>query len=164
MYEARERLTPEQAKERIKHYCAYAERCHSQVREKLFSFGLNSRDIDPIMATLIEEGYLDEERFARQFAGGHFRTKGWGRVKIAHALKAKGVSEYCIKRGLEEIEEEDHHALLTKLASQKWKSLKGQPPAHRWAKTRLFLLQRGFDPSLVLQVLRLLQKNGEAEI
>ena len=158
MYEKRERLTPEQARERIRHYCAYAERCHSEVRDRLFSFGLHPADIDPIMAMLIEEGYLDEERYARQFAGGHFRMKGWGRQKIIFALKAKGLSEYCIKTGLREIDEDAYQALLEKLAGQKWQTLRGNLPAQKWAKTRQFLLQRGFESHLVLQVLKGLEK------
>jgi regulatory protein len=148
------RLTPGQAREKIKHFCGYSERCHSDVKEKLYHYGLNTREVDEIVAHLIEEGYLDEERFAVQFAGGHFRLKQWGRVKIIHALRAKGISDYCIKKGLKEIDENAYLALLQKLARQKWESTRGQIPASRWAKTRQFLLQRGFEANLVLGVLR----------
>ncbi len=152
-----QKLTPGQAKEKIKHYCGYSERCHSEVKEKLYGYGLNSREVDEIVSYLIEEGYINEERYAIQFAGGHFRLKQWGRVKIIHALRAKGISDYCIKKGLKEIDEDIYEVLLAKLATQKWDSIRGQLPASRWAKTRQFLLQRGFESHLVLEALKNLQ-------
>jgi regulatory protein len=157
MEERREKLTPAQAKEKLKGYCAYSERCHSEVKEKLYNYGLNTREVDEIVSFLIEEGYIEEERYAKQFAGGHFRLKHWGRVKIIHALRSKGISDYCIKKGLLEIDEDDYAALLQKLADQKWAGTRGQVPASRWAKTRQFLLQRGFESSLVLETLKNLQ-------
>jgi regulatory protein len=158
MEEKPPRLTPGQAREKVKHYCGYSERCHSEVKEKLYNYGLNTREVDEIIAHLIEEGYLDEERFAVQFAGGHFRLKQWGRVKIIHALRGRAISDYCIKKGLKEIDEDAYIALLEKLARQKWDSTRGQMPASRWAKTRQFLLQRGFEGNLVLGVLRKLNE------
>ncbi|MCU0373752.1 MAG: RecX family transcriptional regulator [Chitinophagaceae bacterium] len=159
--EEKERLTPMQAAERIRHYCAYAERCHQDVRNRLYQFGLNSAEIDQIIAGLIEENFLNEERFAMQYAGGHFRQKGWGRVKIKVALRQKGVSDYCIKLALRQIEEEAYQQLLEKLARQKWQQVRTGTPAQRWQKTRLFLLQRGFEPDLVQQQLKAL--GGPAE-
>ncbi len=159
MDEQRQKLTPEQAKEKLKGYCAYSERCQSEVREKLYNFGLNSREVDEIVSYLIEEGYINEERFAIQYAGGHFRMKQWGRIKIMHALRSKGISDYCIKKGLREIDEDDYGALLQKLGTQKWNSTRGQLPASRWAKTRQFLLQKGFESSLVLDLLKQFQRS-----
>jgi regulatory protein len=86
--------------------------------------GVWKRDHDEIIATLIEENYLNEERFAIAYAGGKFRIKGWGRVKIKYELKQKQVSEYCIKKALNQIDETDYVATLTKLASEKYQSLK----------------------------------------
>src|SRR5580704_3396141 len=93
-------LSPEQALQKARHYCGYQERCHQEVKEKLYSFGLRERDVDQALATLVEENYLNEERFAIQFAGGHFRLKQWGRVRIRYTLKQKQVSDYCIKKAL----------------------------------------------------------------
>lgn len=153
----RERLTPMQAAEKIKHYCAYAERCHSEVMGRLYEYGLSIRDAEPIIAALIEENYLNEERNAIQYAGGHFRLKGWGRVKILHALRGKNISAYCIQKAMAQIDEDAYTALLHKLARQKWTSLRGTAPAARWAKTRMYLLQRGFESHLVLQALQQLR-------
>jgi regulatory protein len=158
MEQKQQSLTPGQAREKLKHYCGYSERCHSEVKEKLYSYGLNTREVDEITSFLIEENYLNEERYAIQFAGGHFRLKQWGRVKIIHALRARQVSDYCIKKGLKEIDEDEYEALLHKLATQKWQSTRGQLPAARWAKTRQFLLQRGFESNLVLAELRKMEK------
>jgi len=159
MEEKKQHLTPLQAKEKIKHYCAWSERSHSDVRNKLFNYGLRAHELEPIISYLIEENYLSEERYAVQFAGGHFRLKKWGKVKIVQALRMKGVSDYCIKKGLREIEEDAYEALLNKLAIQKWQETKGQKPISRWNKTRQFLLQRGFEPQLILPVLRKLQED-----
>ena len=154
MEQFRQKLTPLQAKEKLKSWCAYSERCQSEVREKLFGFGLNAKETEDIVAFLIEDGFVDEERYARQYAGGHFRLKQWGRVKIKYALRVKGISDYCIKKGMSEIDEDDYRKLLSKLAGQKWQSTRGNPPATRWAKTRQFLLQRGFESDMVLAELK----------
>ncbi|MBP6234345.1 MAG: RecX family transcriptional regulator, partial [Chitinophagaceae bacterium] len=93
-------LTKEQALQKLKHYCAYQERCHSEVKEKLYQLGVWKKEHDEIIASLIEENYLNEERFAVAYAGGHFRIKQWGRIKIKYELKQKQVSEYSIKKAL----------------------------------------------------------------
>ena len=119
-------FTPDQALPKAKHYCAYQERCHSEVKEKLYSFGLNKKEVEQILSQLIEENYLNEERFAMQFAGGRFRIKQWGRVKIKYELKQKQVSEYCIKKALAAIDERDYQKTLQKLFDAKLKTLKSE--------------------------------------
>lgn len=120
------RLSKEQALPKIKQYCAYQERCHSEVKEKLYTFGLYKNDVDQLMAQLIGENYLNEERFAIQYAGGKFRMNQWGRMKIKHSLRQKHVSEYSIKKALQEIRENDYKKTLQKLATQKLKTLKNE--------------------------------------
>ena len=93
------RIGKEQAIQRIRHYCAYQERAQQEVRDKLYELGMTMDEVEEIMSDLIAENFLNEERFATQFAGGHFRIKGWGRVKIQHALQQKRVSKYNIKLG-----------------------------------------------------------------
>jgi regulatory protein len=152
-------VTKEQALQKIKHYCSYQERCHKEVKEKLYGFGLWKKDVEALISQLIEENYLNEERFAQLFAGGKFRMKQWGRVKIRYELKQKQVSEYCIKKGLKEISEDDYNKTLEKLAAAKWKALKGERNIHvKKGKTMNFLLQRGFEPALAGEVVSLLQK------
>ena len=120
----KKQLTPEQALQKLKHYCAYQERCHSEVKEKLYTLGIWKKEHDAIIATLIEEGYLNEERFAIAFAGGKFRVKQWGKVKIKYELKQKQVSDYSIKKALKEIKDEEYMSVLKKLAEEKKDFLK----------------------------------------
>lgn len=142
-------LTKEQALQKLKQYCAYQERCHREVKEKLYALGVWKRDHDEIIATLIEENYLNEERFAIAYAGGKFRIKGWGRIKIKYELKQKQVSEYCIKKALKQIDESDYIAKLTKLATEKYQSLKGEQYLIRKKKTIDYLVGRGFELDLI---------------
>jgi regulatory protein len=102
----------EEALQKAKHYCAYQERCHSEVKEKLYSLGMNKKEVDELLSELISDNYLNEERFAILFAGGKFRIKQWGRIKIKYALKQKQVSEYCIKKALAAIYERDYNKTL----------------------------------------------------
>lgn len=150
------KLSPEQALQKARHYCGYQERSHGEVREKLYGFGLYKNQVESLLATLIEEDYLNEERFAKQYAGGHFRQKQWGRVKIRQGLLARRVSAYNIKRAMQEIDEEEYLAVLHRLAAKKWASVKGVGTNRytRLAKTTSFLLQRGFEPDLVRQSLQ----------
>lgn len=146
-------LTPELAYPKIKHYCAYSERCHCEVREKLFGMGLVKKDVEILLSRLIEEDRLNEERFAILFAGGHFRQKKWGKAKIVYALRQKKVSEQNIKRGLKEIVEKDYLLSLEKLAATKWKSLEGEQYLSREAKTNAYLLQKGYERPAIQQVI-----------
>lgn len=146
-------MTKEQALQKIKHYCGYQERCHAEVKSKLYSFGLWKKDVESIVSQLIEENYLNEERFAQMFAGGHFRLKQWGRVKIKHELKQKMVSEYCIKKGLKEIDEADYRKTILKLFEKKWKALKGEKNIFiKKTKATNYLLQKGYESALINEV------------
>ena len=142
-------LTKEQALQKLKHYCTYQERCHSEVKEKLYNLGVWKKDHDEIISTLIEENYLNEERFAIAFAGGKWRVKQWGRVKIKYELKQKQVTEYCIKKALQQISEEEYLAVLKKLADEKYASLKAEQYLVRKKKTMDFLIGKGFEIDLV---------------
>ncbi len=142
-------LTNEQALQKLKHFCAYQERCHSEVKEKLYNIGVWKKDQDQIIATLIEENYLNEERFAIAYAGGRFRIKKWGRVKIKYELKQKQVSEYSIKKALKQIEEDEYLKVLNKLAKAKYALLKNEQYLVRKKKTMDYLMVRGFEMDLV---------------
>jgi len=147
-------LTKQQAFQKIKQYCAYQERCHTEVREKLYSVGLNIKDAEQIISQLIEENYLNEERFAKQYAGGKFRMKQWGKLKIKHALKQKQVSGYSIKKALSEINDEDYQKTLNKLTEEKLKVLRGEKNIFiKKRKLYDYLLQKGYEGELVRDIL-----------
>ena len=147
--------TPLQALPKIQHFCAYQERCHAEVIDKLYSFGLNKKDIDQIVAQLIEDNYLNEERFARSFVNDKFRFNKWGRKKIEYQLKAKKVSAYNIKSGMKAIDEDDYLKLLEKEANNKLESLhKEKNVRTKNAKVFQYLLGRGFESNLISEVLK----------
>lgn len=149
----KKQLTKEQALQKLKHFCGYQERCHAEVHEKLYDLGIKKRERDEIVAMLIEEGYLNEERFAITFAGGKFRVKQWGRVKIRHELKQKQVSDYCIKKALQQIDQADYETVLKKLAAKKMAALKPEQPLARKKKLLDYLLQKGFEPDLATRTI-----------
>lgn len=151
----KQNLTKEQALQKARQYCGYQERCHSEVKEKLYSFGLWKKDVEEAISSLIEENYLNEERFAIQFAGGRFRMKKWGRVKIRYELKQKQVGEYCIKKALGEIAEEDYMGTLAKLGAEKWETLKEERSIPlRKRKLQDYLLQKGYESGLIAEMIK----------
>ena len=143
----------EKALQKIKHYCAYQERNHRETKEKLYSFGLYKNEVEQLLSQLVEENYLNEERFAIAFAGGRFRIKHWGRVKIKYELKQKNVSEYCIKIALKAIDEKDYQKKLHQLAEAKLKLLKSEKNSFiKKHKLQQYLLQKGFESSLISSI------------
>ena len=155
------RLTPDQAFQKLKHYCAYQERSHDEVKQKLYGFGLHRQEVEETISTLIEENYLNEERFAIAFAGGRFRSKQWGKIKIEYELKQKKVSPYCIKKALNDIDDDAYLKTLQQLSRKKWNSLKapGATDYVKSSKTTTYLLQRGFERQLIAQAIASLKQS-----
>jgi regulatory protein len=145
----KKQLTPEQALQKLKQFCAYQERCHAEVVDKLYQLGVWKKEHDAIIATLIEENYLNEERFALAYAGGKYRMKQWGRVKIKYELKQKQVSNYSINKALKQFDEEEYRQTLQKLANDKYALLKGEQYLVRKKKTMDYLIQRGYETDLI---------------
>jgi regulatory protein len=147
------KLTPGQALQKLRHYCAYQERCHSEARDKAYGYGLRKTDVEELISSLIQDDYLNEERFAIQFAGGRFRMKQWGRVKIRYELKMKQISDYCIKKALKEIPDDDYEATLQKLAEDKKRTLKSEKNIFiKKRKLQDYLRQKGFESDLIAGV------------
>lgn len=147
-------FTPQQALQKIKQFCSYQERCHSEVKDKLYSYGLNTSDVENITATIIQENYLNEERFAKLYAGGKFRIKQWGKIKIKYELKYKQISAYNIKKALLEIEDD---AYLNTLQQQAKKYFTNQTKGLlilRHLKTKKYLMQKGFETDLINDVIK----------
>ena len=143
-------FTPQQSIPKIKQYCAYQERCHKEVAEKLYSFGLNREEINEILSLLINENYLNEERFAIHYAGGKFRMKQWGKNKIKQSLKFKQVSEYCIRKALQQIDDVDYRKTFWKLADTKLNMIKSEKNIFiKKRKLQDYLLQKGYESELI---------------
>ena len=150
----KKRFTKEQALQKIRHYTAYQERCHQEVKDKLYSFGLYSKEVDSILASLIEDNYLNEERFAQMYAGGKFRMLQWGRIRIRYELKQKKVSEYCIRKALQAIPEEDYIGTLNKIAAKKWTLLATEKNRFsKKSKAMDYLLRKGYERELARSVI-----------
>ncbi|MBK9254822.1 MAG: RecX family transcriptional regulator [Saprospiraceae bacterium] len=134
-------------------YCAYQERCHSEVRSKLLENGVFGDLLEEIIAELITDGYLNEERFARSYVRGKFRMKQWGRMKIINELKMRRISDYCIKAGLSEINEDEYRETLDKILKSKLNIIKSNNKPLLKKKAVDYALSRGFEYNLILTLL-----------
>lgn len=134
----------------IVHYCKYQERCHSEARNKLYELGFTSVSVEEQISLLIQADILNEERFARAYARGKWRMKQWGKQKIIYQLRQKKISEYCIRKGLSEIDEVEYEQVLDELAAKKTAELKSEKNIFtKRAKIYRFLAQKGFESDLV---------------
>ena len=138
-------LTPEDALGKAMKYCAYQERCHEEVRSKLLKLGMRGAELENIMSRLIQLDFLNEERFAKTYAGSKFRQMGWGKKRIVLELKKRKISEYCINQALKEIPDAGYTKTLKALAEKKWKTTVGLHPAKRKNKVVSYLVGRGYD-------------------
>jgi regulatory protein len=143
--------TVEQALEQMRHFCAYQERCHGEVRARLARSPLVPEEVEEVVSRLIGEDFLNEERFAVALAGGKFRMLQWGRVRIRHELKRRGVSDANIRKGLSAIDEDDYLRVMERLAEQRWVSSVGRKGDLFDRRRRLaaYLLQKGFESDRV---------------
>lgn len=140
------------AKIKIAKYCAYQERAHYEVEQKLYTYGLYSDQVQELLAWLITENYLNEERFAIAYAGGKFRLKKWGRIKIEQNLHQKRVSEYSINKALSQIEEATYISTLEDLIKAKWKITKANNVYELRNKIARSVISKGFEPEKVWEL------------
>jgi len=150
----KKKYTPEIAFQKIAKWCAYQERSQQEARDKLYDYGLYSKDVELLISRLITDNFLNEERFAIAFAGGKFRQLGWGRIKIKAAMKQKKVSEYCMKKGLCSIAEGDYQKKLLKVIEKRQKEEKEKNKAKRNYKLAQYAMSRGYEPDLVWDCLK----------
>lgn len=133
-------------------FCAYQERTHKEVRQRLAELDVIGDESEAIITWLIENNYLNEERFARIFAGSKFRQKKWGRIKIRQELKMRGVSDYCLKAGMSEIDGDDYMVTLQEIIEKKSRDIKDSNKLIIKQKLVKFALSRGFENDLVFDV------------
>jgi regulatory protein len=140
---------------KMQSWCAYQERCQQDTRNKLYELGLWPEAIENIIVKLIEDNFLNEERFAIQFAKGKFNIKKWGRIKIKQELKQKRVSDYCLKKALQQIDEEVYITTLTKVIATKKRLLSEKNPIKLKFKLATFAISKGYERDLVFDVLNM---------
>lgn len=143
--------TLNEATKKLEGYCAYQERCHKEVTTKLREMRMIPEAIDQIVTHLIQENYLNEERFSRAYARGKFNIKKWGRNRIVNELKFRGISKYNIKSALQEIDDDDYFTTLDKLAKKRVLQIKETNLQKRRKKLADYLLYRGWESHLVYE-------------
>jgi regulatory protein len=148
------KITVAEALGKIQRYCAYQERAHQEVKYKLHSYGLSSDEVDEIISRLITDNFVNEERFAKAFAGGKFRIKKWGRNKIEHELESLGLTKNCISRGLKEIDPSDYTKALRALLNKKAQEISEENPYAKRNKVARFAIAKGYEPELVWEIVK----------
>ena len=141
--------TVKEATKKLESYCAYQDRCHKEVVTKLREMKMIPEAIDQIASHLIQENYLNEERFAKSFARGKFRIKKWGRNRIVNELKLRAISKYNIKTALAEINDKDYYETFDNLAKKRLEAIKETNIQKRKRKLADYLLYRGWESHLV---------------
>jgi regulatory protein len=134
-------------------YCSYQERCINDVNHKLREWNVKSEVAEKIINQLVDDDFINEERFAQNFAGSKFRIKKWGKNKIIYELKRKGIPDLIIQIGLEEIEDTEYLHAIKELLSKKSFTLREQDPLKRKHKLARYAISKGYRSSLVWDVL-----------
>ncbi len=150
----KKKYSPTEALAKILRYCAYQERSHKEVKTKLYGYGLYASQVDEIISQLITDGFLNEERFAKAFAGGKFRIKKWGRMKIKNELEFLGLTKNCIQSGLKEIEPSDYTKTLKNLIKKKSALIKEENLFKKRDKVARFVIAKGYEPEMVWEYVR----------
>jgi regulatory protein len=148
-----------EALEKLRHYCAYQERCHKEVKDKLYSMQMIPQAVEQIVGTLVTENYLNESRFAQQFAHGKFSIKHWGKLRITRELKARNISDYDIRKALLGIDAEAYETKIVDISRKKWNQLDGISPQQKKQKLFQYLAYRGWETERIYDQLDQLSEN-----
>ncbi|MDT8414970.1 MAG: regulatory protein RecX [Flavobacteriaceae bacterium] len=151
--------TVDEAKKLMERYCLYRERNHQEVIQKLKSLGMIALARNQILEHLIQEGYLSETRFAESYARGKFLINKWGKNKIRLALKQKNISDYNLKKALEEIDETHYTHQVTQLILKKWASLDNKTDYQTMQKLKSYMLRKGYEYEEINSALDQLKEN-----
>ena len=147
--------TLEEAKRKLEAYCAYQERCHKEIAQKLQEMHMIPEAIDVIIGHLIEHNFLNETRFAQAFARGKFRHKCWGKTRIIRELKYRNISEYNLKAALKEIDDEEYMEVFDALSRKRYDQLSSEKNQIRKRKKFIdYLVYRGWESNLIFEQVR----------
>ena len=141
----RPHISKSDALTKAQRFCVYQDRCQQEVRAKLLEWGLYGDDVDEVLAELIVDNFLNEERFARSFARGKFRMKAWGRLRISQELKRRAISDYCIRKALADIDSEDYRATLREILAKQAAQHAALPSYECRVRAFRYALSRGFE-------------------
>ena len=152
-----EKLTLPEAQKKLEYYCVYQERCHQEILLKIKQLGIKKPDDDVLMVHLIENNFLNEERFARSFARGKHRIKFWGKTRIVNELKARQISAPNIKLALTEITHEEYEETFEKLAQRTWDSILEKNQLKKRKKFCDYLVRKGWESDVVYEKVKELE-------
>ena len=152
-----ENFTINEIEQKLKRYCSYQDRCHSEVEKKLKEFDLIEEAKNKILFNLINENYLNESRFSENFVRGKFKIKNWGKIKIVQELKSRNISDINIKKGLMEIDEVEYKNKLENIFNKKLSSLGNQSVINKKKKIFSYLSYRGWETNLIYEKINKIQ-------
>ncbi|APZ45745.1 recombinase RecX [Polaribacter reichenbachii] len=145
-------FTVDEIKRKLEQYCVYQDRCHKEVEQKMREFSLIPEAREMILLSLMQENFLNEERFAKSFARGKFRIKNWGKQRIIRELKFRDISAYNIKTALKEIDEQEYLNTIYRITENRNEVNKEPNPYKRKKKLIDFLMRKGFESELIYKV------------
>lgn len=154
-----ESLSLQQAIQKMESFCAYQERCHEDVKQKMRAMTVDYKIFDEVIAHLINHNFLNEERFACSYARGKHRIKNWGKVRITNELKLRNISQRLIATALNEIDDNDYFSAFDQLAERHWNSLNEKNNLKKRKRFCDFLLRKGFESQLIYQKLQEFEKH-----
>ena len=155
-----ENYTFEEIKHKLEYYCSYQDRCHKEVEQKLNSFTLITALKEKVIVHLIENNFINEERFAKSFARGKHNYKGWGKNRIVNELKFRNISSRIIETALKEIPEATYLENFHQLAEKHWNNITERKGSKKNKKFVDFLLRKGYETSLIYEKLKELEVRG----
>ncbi|OIP02377.1 MAG: hypothetical protein AUJ97_05965 [Bacteroidetes bacterium CG2_30_32_10] len=158
MNEKKPLLNYHQALDKSEKYCVYQERCQSEMRNKLYEWGMHSQEVESIIADLITNQFINEERFAKAYTNGKFKIKQWGKIKIKNELRKRKISEYCISNALKEISDKDYIDVLKNIINKKAKLIKNANTFVYKNKLAEYAVSKGYENNLVWEQIEIFIK------
>tara|TARA_B100001564_G_scaffold277362_1_gene239228 strand:+ start:14713 stop:15195 length:483 start_codon:yes stop_codon:yes gene_type:complete len=160
MYYKKKTYTYEEALIKLQKYCIYQDRSHMEVEKKLKEMSMIPEAVNKIIISLIEEDYLNEERFAFNYARGKFKLKKWGKRRLKSELKRKGVTSNLISLALDEISDFDYKRTFDELAKRKACTINSGSVLKKRKQLADYLIYRGWETNLVYDKLNEIFKKG----
>ena len=144
----------DEALQKLRNFCAYQERCHKEVVQKLGEMGMIDAAVNQIVVSLISDNFLNEERFAFSYARGKFSQKHYGKIRIQRELKLRDIHPKLIQKALDQIDSTDFDDAFEVLADKKWESLKNENVLVKKKKFFDYMVYRGWETERVYDKLR----------
>jgi regulatory protein len=146
--------TVDEATKLLENYCAYQDRCHKEVEQKLHDINMIPQAKEKILLHLLQHDFLNEERYSKAFTRGKFKIKKWGKIKITNELKFRNISAYNIKNALLEINDDAYLKTLQQLAKKKSPLIKASNSFIKRNKLSTYLISKGYESNLVFDLVK----------